>query len=98
MKGCLNYYVWYRQSGDAGCARAAITAMMLDVALSTGVAGRLFERADDACTWMEVYEDVDDRRAFERRLARAVKEHAADQYVQGERHLECFCPAGDSRR
>jgi hypothetical protein len=89
-----HYFVWYRVAGDPGCARAAITAMMLDVAMATGVAGRLFERADDASTWMEVYDDVDDRRAFERRLARAVAAHDVAQYADGGRHVECFCAAG----
>jgi hypothetical protein len=91
----LHYFVWYRVAGDPACARAAITAMMLDVAMSTGVAGRLFERADDASTWMEVYDDVDDRRAFEKRLARAVAAHDVAQYADGARHVECFCAAGN---
>ncbi|HEY7904943.1 MAG TPA: DUF4936 family protein [Casimicrobiaceae bacterium] len=89
-----HYYVWYRLAGDPACARAAITAMMLDVAMSTGVAGRLFERADDASTWLEVYDDIEDRHAFERRLARAVADHAAAQFADGGRHVECFCAAG----
>jgi len=88
-----HFYVWYRVAGDAAHAREAITAMMLDVAIRTGVAGRLFERADDAATWMEVYADIDDRRAFERALARAVKAHAAAALADGERHVECFCAA-----
>lgn len=89
-----HYFVWYRVAGDPACARAAITAMMLDVAMSTGIAGRLFERADDASTWMEVYDDVPDRRAFERRLSRAVDSHGVAQYADGARHVECFCPSG----
>jgi uncharacterized protein DUF4936 len=87
-------YVWYRVAGDLTCARDAITSMMLDVAMRTGVAGRLFERAEDEATWMEVYADVDDRRAFERALARAVKEHGAGDFADGGRHVECFCAAG----
>ncbi|MEP7062857.1 MAG: DUF4936 family protein [Betaproteobacteria bacterium] len=87
-------YVWYRVAGDPSCARDAITSMMLDVAMRTGVAGRLFERAEDETTWMEVYADVDDRRAFERALARAVKEHGARAFADGDRHVECFCAAG----
>jgi hypothetical protein len=93
-----HFYVWYRVAGDATCARDAITAMMLDVAMRTGVAGRLFERAEDATTWMEVYADVDDRRAFERALERAVKQHGASQFADGGRHAECFCAAGALQR
>jgi Domain of unknown function (DUF4936) len=93
-KHAVNVYVWYRLQGDPARAREAITAMMLDVALATGVAGRLFERSDDAATWMEVYEDVTDRAGFERRLARAVADHAAQDFADGGRHAECFCAAG----
>lgn len=94
MNDARHIYVWYRVAGDASRAREAITAMMLDVAMTSGVAGRLFERAEDASTWMEVYADIDDRRAFERKLARAVKSHGAEQYAEGGRHVECFCAAG----
>jgi hypothetical protein len=94
VKVAHHYYVWYRVAGDTARAREAITAMMLDLAMSTGVAGRLFERAEDASTWMEVYADIDDRRAFERRLERAVKAHGAANYADGGRHVECFCAAG----
>ncbi len=94
MNDAHHFYVWYRVAGDAAHAREAITAMMLDVAMSTGVAGRLFERSEDASTWMEVYADIEDRRAFERGLARAVKDHAAAKFADGGRHVECFCAAG----
>jgi hypothetical protein len=43
---------------------------------------------------MEVYDDVDNRRAFERSLARAVAAHDVAQYADGGRHVECFCAAG----
>lgn len=98
MNDTHHLYVWYKVAGDAARAREAITAMMLDVAMSTGVAGRLFERAEDASTWMEVYADVDDRRAFERKLARVVKDHGAEKYADGGRHVECFCAAGALQR
>ena len=98
MSDAHQVYIWYRLAGDPVRARDAITAMMLEVAIKSGVAGRLFERADDASTWMEVYEDVGDRKAFERVLARAAKAHGADAYADGGRHLECFCPAGAAHR
>ncbi len=94
MSGALNVYVWYRVAGDAAQAREAITAMMLDVAMRTGVAGQLFERADDSGTWMEVYAEIGDRGAFERALKRAVKAHGTDALADDGRHIECFCAAG----
>ncbi len=94
MIGAHQVYIWYRLAGDPASARDAITEMMLEVAIKSGVAGRLFERADDASTWMEVYEDIVDRKAFERVLARAAKAHGAGDYADGGRHLECFCAAG----
>lgn len=87
-----NVYVWYRLAGDSACARAAITEMMLDIAADTGVAGRLFVRSDDPSTWMEVYEDIDDRAEFERTLAEATAAHDVTAYADGGRHVECFCP------
>ncbi len=93
----VNVYVWYRVAGDAARAREAVTAMMLDVALSTGVAGQLLQRTDDGATWMEVYEAIDDRAGFERRLARAVREHDAAAFAADGRHLECFCASGALR-
>jgi|KBSSwiStaDraftv2_1062776.scaffolds.fasta_scaffold1535087_2 hypothetical protein len=91
-----HYYVWYRLAGAAAPARAAITAMMLELAATTGVAGRLLVRADDARTWMEIYEDVDDAEAFERALGDAVVDHRADTLADGGRHVERFCGCGDA--
>jgi hypothetical protein len=85
-------YVWYRLAGDAACARAAITEMMLDVAAETGVAGRLFVRSDDPSTWMEVYEDIDDRIEFDHALAQSSAAHNVAAFADGGRHVEWFCP------
>ena len=85
-------YVWYRLAGDAASARAAITEMMLDVAAETGVAGRLFVRTDDPSTWMEVYEDIDNRMEFDTALAQSTAAHAVATFADGERHVEWFCP------
>ncbi|MEO8847555.1 MAG: DUF4936 family protein [Casimicrobiaceae bacterium] len=98
MNDAHHFYVWYRVAGDVAHAREAVTAMMLDVAMRTGVAGRLFERAEDATTWMEVYAEIEDRPAFERGLVRAVKAHGVDALADGGRHVECFSPAGSTPR
>ena len=89
-----SYYVWYRLAGDACEARAAVTAMMLDVAVECGVVGRLMKRADDPATWMEVYESVDDPSEFEHALAEAIARHGAQAYADGGRHVECFVACG----
>lgn len=89
-----SYFVWYRLAGDACEARAAVTAMMLDVAIECGVVGRLMKRADDPATWMEVYEAVDDPAQFEEALADALDRHGASAFADGGRHVECFVGCG----
>jgi len=89
-----SYYVWYRLAGDACEARAAVTAMMLDVAADCGVVGRLMKRADDPGTWMEIYEEVDEPAAFEHALDDALRRHGALAYAHGGRHVECFVACG----
>lgn len=88
------FYVWYRVAGDACEARAAVTAMMLDLAFECSVAGRLMKRADDPSTWMEIYESIDDPASFERALARAVARHDAALFADGGRHVERFVACG----
>ena len=92
--GAPSYYVWYRVAGDACEARAAVTAMMLDVAVDCGVVGRLMKRSDDPQTWMEVYEGVDDAQEFEASLRDAIARHDALSYADGGRHVECFVACG----
>lgn len=89
-----SYFVWYRLAGDACEARAAVTAMMLDVAIECGVVGRLMKRADDPATWMEVYEAVDDPAQFESALSDALDRHGALAFADGGRHVECFVGCG----
>jgi hypothetical protein len=96
MAAASHYYVWYRLAGEPAQAREAITAMMLQVALETGVAGRVRVRADDRATWMEIYEDVAEPEGFERALAEAVAEHHAEALADGGRHVECFRDCGDA--
>ena len=91
-----HYYVWYKLAGDSAHAREAVTAMMLDLAMTTGVAGRVLVRNDDARTWMEIYEDVDDPEAFERVLAAAATRHRVAALADGGRHVECFRACGDT--
>lgn len=91
----LSFYIWYKVAGESARARAQITAMQIDLADATGVAGRLLVRADDPQTWMEIYEDVDDPVAFERELDRVVTSHDALLLAPAGRHVERFCACGD---
>jgi hypothetical protein len=54
--------------------------------------GRLLRKRDDAMTWMETYEGVQDPDAFERDLLSAVRaaQFAAVLEPGGDRHMECF--------
>jgi hypothetical protein len=90
-----SYYVWYKVAGDACEARAAVTAMMLDLAIECGVVGRLMKRANDPATWMEVYEAVDDPAEFEAALREAIERHGAQAFADGGRHVECFVGCGE---
>jgi hypothetical protein len=88
-------YVYYRVTGDARSARAAVATMMADLEARTGVAGRLLARTDDPSTWLEVYEPVHHPAAFGRALAVCVRRHGVAAFAHdGQRHLERFraCP------
>jgi Domain of unknown function (DUF4936) len=91
-----HYYVWYTVEGDRAAARRAIEAMMRAIEQRTGIAGRVLARRDDAATWMEIYEHVDDDASFERALRAAADEHGAARIaVGGQRHVERFAALHD---
>ncbi len=91
MAAVAHYYVWYRVTGDAAAARAAVAALQADVRHDAGVTGRMLVRRGDPRTWMEVYEDVADQGRFEHALAACVARHGAAQWVEGGvRHVEPF--------
>ena len=90
----VHFYVWYEIVGDAASARAAIDAMMADIARATGVTGRLLVRRDRKTTWMEVYEGVADPAGFEREIADAFVRHNVARFLTGGvRHVEAFVAA-----
>lgn len=73
----LNYYVYYRVPVEnAERARAAVAAIQRELSGTSGVAGRLLRRRDDASTWMEIYEKVPDGTRFEAQLTGLVERHA----------------------
>lgn len=94
-QGMLTHvYLYYRirPEQDVEIARASVAAMQAAVAGRTGVQGRLMQRADDATTWMEVYEDVGDRADFMIALEAETAAHRLAALVDegGARHVECF--------
>ena len=94
MQTIVHYYVWYRVTADPLGARAAVDAMMTDVARRTGIAGRLLLRRDEPDTWMEIYEGVADPARFERELAAAVQRHGIARFIAVDgRHVEAFVAA-----
>jgi len=94
MSRPVHFYVWYRVNGDPATVRAAIDAVLRDLALRTHVSGRVLVRRDDPRTWMEVYEHVGDAPLFERELAAAVLRHGIAGLVEGgQRHAEPFVAA-----
>jgi len=92
----VSYYIYYRVRPDLApsAARATLGALQAALARRTGVRGRLLHRADDAATFMEIYDDVSDADRFEDALRDEVDAHRADELlVPGtSRHMERFVP------
>ncbi len=85
----MNYYVYYKvDAGRAAELRRAVTDLFKTVEERFGVRGRWMRRRDDPATYMEVYEGVEDEKAFEALLER----EGAKLGVA--RKLECFISAG----
>ena len=67
----MNYYVYYKiESARLAALRALVQALFDEIEKQTGVRGRWMHRRDDPLTYMEVYEDVKDEKAFEALLER----------------------------
>jgi hypothetical protein len=88
----LAVYVYYRVAEpEAAATQRRVEAVLADVRRATGVVGRLMRRADDAGTWMEVYDPVPDEAAFGAALAAA--EAAQGMLASGaKRVVERFVP------
>ncbi len=86
----MNLYVYYDiEAREASALAPAVRAMQAELAKTSGIAGRLMKRPQTGGareTWMEVYEDVDDR--FEAQLDRAAA--TIDWRDAGLRHVERF--------
>jgi len=89
----LTYYVYYRvPTENTERVRTSVEAIQRELSDTTGVAGRLLKRRDDASTWMEVYENVPDAVRFEAQLAALVERHALAALLApgSSRKLEIF--------
>jgi len=78
-----SYYVYYRVEPDKLPAlRERIEQILSTVERATGVRGRWMRRRDEPSTYMEVYEDVADERAFEALLERESAPLGLDRHVE----------------
>jgi hypothetical protein len=67
----LNYYVYYKVPADRVVAlRSLVQTLFTEIEKQAGIKGRWMHRRDDPLTYMEVYEDVKDEKAFEALLER----------------------------
>lgn len=90
----FSFYVYYHvATSDTGALRQRITAMHDELARDTGIVGRLLVKSGDPLLWMEIYEGIEDRRAFEERLARALAGGKVTDVLPAEaRKTEVFEP------
>ena len=90
-----SYYVYYRTQAEAGEVQRVVAELQRLLERETGVRGRLMRRADDPSTWMEIYEGVVARDAFERAALAAVERSGFARLLEGDarRHVERFVAA-----
>ena len=78
-----SYYVYYRvEAGRAASLQEEVRQLFRTIEAATGVRGRWMRRRDEPATYMEVYEDVSDERAFEALLAREAAKLGLERHVE----------------
>jgi hypothetical protein len=87
-----SFYVYYKvEPENAQAARSAVHELFLILHKQENVRGRLLRRADDATTWMEIYEDVMDPQRFRSALDATVENCGLPRLTRdGVRHVEHF--------
>ena len=78
-----SYYIYYRVQADrVQSLQEEVRRLFRAVEATTGVRGRWMRRRDEPATYMEVYEDVRDEKAFEALLARESATLGLDRHVE----------------
>ena len=87
----FNVYVYYRlDPGHADLAETTIRALMARM-VGLGVTAQLLKKCDEPLLWMESYVGVTDAESFRRDLAGVADEYDVGIFINGVRHVECFC-------
>ena len=89
-----SYFIYYRTDAQGAEVRRIVRELQDLIARDAGIRGRLMRRADDASTWMEVYEGIADCAAFDRVSAAAIERSGFARLLGPgvERHVERFVP------
>ncbi|MEW6416290.1 MAG: DUF4936 family protein [Pseudomonadota bacterium] len=89
-------YIYYRvDAAQAARAATRVDALLRALAPYCGKQPRRLVRCDDASTWMEIYEDIDDWQAFETALQGRLDALEIAGLLDGPRHLERFVAPAD---
>lgn len=88
----FNVYVYYRlDPGRVAEAETVIRALMAQMTCRAGVEAQLLKKCDEPLLWMESYSGISDAERFLRELSSAVNECDVVTFLNGGRHVECFC-------
>lgn len=90
----IHCYIYYRVRADIDpqLVQATVCAMQATLARRTGISGRLLRRAEDAGTWMEIYEGIRNWTEFAAALDDELAAHRITDLLEpgGARHRERF--------
>ena len=88
----MNYYVYYKlEPARLRQLWPLVQQIFLEIEKQTGIRGRWMRRRDDPTTYMEVFEGVQDERAFEALLEREGAKLGLQRKV--ERFISAETPA-----
>jgi len=78
-----SYYVYYRvEAARVPELRTQVQTVFDSIERATGVRGRWMRRRDEPATYMEVYENVADEKAFEALLERETAPLGLQRHVE----------------